>query len=53
VTAISGTPPKRATIIAWDSLEALNTWFNSADYQAVRKIGAEYATFRSYAVDDQ
>jgi uncharacterized protein (DUF1330 family) len=53
VTALSGTPPKRATIIAWDNLEALNAWFNSADYQAIRKIGAQHATFRSYAVDGQ
>ena len=53
VTALSGTPPKRATIIVWDNFEALNAWFNSAEYQAVRKIGAQYATFRSYAVDGQ
>jgi len=32
VTAIVGTPPKRVAIQAWDSLEALNKWYNSADY---------------------
>ena len=53
ITAISGTPPKRITILAWDSLEALNAWYNGADYQAVRKIGEQYATFRSFAVEGQ
>ena len=51
VTAMSGTPPKRVTIQAWDSLEVLNTWYKGADYQAALKIGEKYATFRRYAVE--
>ena len=51
VTAMAGTPPKRVTIQAWDSLEALNAWYKGADYQAALKIGEKYATFRRYAVE--
>ena len=53
VIAMSGTPPKRVTVQAWDSLEALNKWYNGADYQAALKIGEKYATFRRYAVEGQ
>jgi uncharacterized protein (DUF1330 family) len=53
VTVIVGTPPKRVAIQAWDSLEALNKWYNSADYQDALKIGEKYATFRRYAVEGQ
>ena len=53
VTAMAGTPPKRVTIQVWDSMEALNKWYNSADYQAALKIGEQYATFRRYAVEGQ
>jgi uncharacterized protein (DUF1330 family) len=51
VTAMAGTPPKRVTIQAWDSLEALNAWYKGADYQAALKIGEKYATFRRYAIE--
>ena len=53
VTAMAGPPPKRVTIQAWDSVEALNKWYNGADYQAALKIGEQYATFRRYAVEGQ
>ena len=53
ITAISGTPPKRVTVQVWDSLEAMNKWYNGADYQAALKIGEKYATFRRYAVEGQ
>lgn len=52
-TAISfaGDPPKsRVVIHIWDSMEQLQEWFNSADYQAARKIGEKYAKFRNYAI---
>jgi uncharacterized protein (DUF1330 family) len=51
VTGVVGTPPKRVTIQVWDSLEAMNKWYKSADYQAALKIGEKYATFRRYAVE--
>jgi uncharacterized protein (DUF1330 family) len=53
ITGIEGTAPKRVVIQVWDSLDALKAWFNSADYQAARKIGEKYATFRRYAVEGQ
>ena len=53
VTAIEGTPPKRVAIQAWESLEALNKWYKSAEYQEALKIGNKYATFRRYAVEGQ
>jgi uncharacterized protein (DUF1330 family) len=53
ITAIAGTAPKRVTVQAWESMEALNKWYNSADYQAALKIGEKYATFRRYAIEGQ
>ena len=53
ITALAGTAPKRITIQAWDSMEALNAWYNGADYQAALKIGEKYATFRRFAVEGQ
>jgi uncharacterized protein (DUF1330 family) len=53
ITAIEGTPPKRVAIQEWESLEALNKWYKSADYQEALKIGQQYATFRRYAVEGQ
>jgi uncharacterized protein (DUF1330 family) len=53
IAAIEGTPPKRITVQAWDSLDAINAWFKSADYQEALKIGTKYATFRRYAIEGQ
>ena len=53
INAIEGTPPKRVAIQQWESLEALNKWYKSADYQEALKIGQKYATFRRYAVEGQ
>ena len=53
ITAIEGTPPKRMTIQAWESLEAMNKWYNGAAYQEALKIGRKYATWRRYAVEGQ
>jgi uncharacterized protein (DUF1330 family) len=51
VTALAGAAPKRAVIQQWESMDALNAWYKSADYQAALKIGEKYATFRRYAID--
>ena len=53
ITALAGTPPKRITVQAWDSLEAMNAWYKSDAYQEALKIGEKYATFRRYAVEGQ
>ena len=51
VTALEGTPPKRVAINVWDSLEAAQALYNSAEYKAAQKIGDKYAKFRRYAVE--
>ena len=53
VTQIEGQSPKRVVILAWDSLQQMQAWRNSTDYREARKIGDQYAKFRSYAVDGQ
>ena len=53
ITAFEGTPPKRVAIQQWESMEALNKWYNSAEYQEALKIGKQHATFRRYAVEGQ
>ena len=53
IHAFDGTPPKRMTIQAWESMEALKSWYDSPEYQAALKIGRQYATFRRYAVEGQ
>ena len=53
IVALEGTPPKRVTVQAWESMDALKSWYEGADYQAALKIGRQYATFRRYAVEGQ
>jgi len=53
VHAFDGTPPKRITIQAWESMDALRAWYEGADYQEALKIGRKYATFRRYGVETQ
>ena len=38
--------PKRVTIQAWDSMDALNAWYNGGTTKQHLKIGEKYATFR-------
>jgi uncharacterized protein (DUF1330 family) len=52
VTALDGEPPKaRVVVQVYDSMEQLKGWFNSPEYQALRKIGTKYATFHTFAVE--
>ena len=51
VTQVEGQPPKRVVIQVWDSLQKMQAWRSSDDYREARKIGDQYAKFRSYAVD--
>jgi uncharacterized protein (DUF1330 family) len=51
-TPIEGAPPAaRVVVLAFDSMEKIQAWHNSADYKENRKIGDKYAKFRSYAVE--
>jgi uncharacterized protein (DUF1330 family) len=52
VTALDGTPPaKRVAIQQWESLEKIKAWHSSREYKDARKIGEQYAKFRSWAVE--
>jgi len=37
--------------LRWDSIEALQNWRNSPDFQAALKVGEKYAQFNIIAVD--
>jgi len=49
--AIEGDPPKRITIIQFESLEKAQALFASSDYREGRKTGDKYAKFRILAVE--
>jgi len=51
VTALEGTAPKRVAINRWESLEAAQALYNSAEFKAAQQVGNKYATFRRYAVE--
>jgi heme-degrading monooxygenase HmoA len=51
VTALDGTPPKRAVVQVWDSMEKLQAWRNDPQFKELRQLGGKYATFRSFAVE--
>jgi uncharacterized protein (DUF1330 family) len=52
VTPLDGPPPKtRTVILAWDSLEKLQAWYNSPEAKALREVGKKYATFHVFAVE--
>ena len=46
-----GPPPKRITIIAFDSLEQAEKWFNDPAAVAARTEALKYATVRDYTVE--
>ena len=52
VTGFDGEAPKsRVVIVKWDSLDKIQAWHSSPEFQENRKIGDKYAKFRSFAVD--
>jgi uncharacterized protein (DUF1330 family) len=52
VTGFDGEAPKsRVVILKWDSLDKIQAWRSSPEFQENRKIGVKYAKFRSFAVD--
>jgi uncharacterized protein (DUF1330 family) len=52
VTAIEGAPPKpRVAVQAWDSMEKIQAWRNSAEFKENRKVGEKYAKFRAFTVE--
>jgi uncharacterized protein (DUF1330 family) len=53
VTAFDGEPPKRVVVQVWDDMEKIQAWRANPEYVALRKIGDQYAKFRSFAVEGQ
>ena len=51
VTALDGDAPKRAVVQVWDSMEKIRAWRANPEYIELRKVGEQYAKFRSFAVD--
>lgn len=51
-TQVDGSFPKgRVVILRWDSLEALNNWRHSPEYEAIRKVGENFANYNVVAVE--
>ncbi|MBV9237616.1 MAG: DUF1330 domain-containing protein [Xanthobacteraceae bacterium] len=51
-TPVAGNLPRGAVVILrWDSMEALERWRNSPEFQAALKIGEKYAKFNIVAVN--
>jgi uncharacterized protein (DUF1330 family) len=51
-TQIDGSFPKgRVVILRWESMEALNGWRHSPEYEAIRKVGEGFAKYNVVAVD--
>jgi uncharacterized protein (DUF1330 family) len=51
-TQVAGNLPRGPVVILrWDSMEALQAWYNSPDFQAALKVGEKYAKFNIVAVN--
>lgn len=51
-TQVAGNLPNgRVVILRWDSMEALQKWRNSPEYQAALKVGQQYAKYNIIAVN--
>ena len=51
-TQVTGSLPQGPVVILrWDSMEALQAWRNSPEFQATLKIGEKYAKFNIVAVN--
>jgi uncharacterized protein (DUF1330 family) len=51
-TQIDGTFPKgRVVILRWESLDALNKWRHSPEYEEIRRVGENFANYNIVAVE--
>jgi uncharacterized protein (DUF1330 family) len=51
-TQVTGNLPNGPVVILrWESIEALQSWRNSTDFQAALRIGEKYAKYNIIAVD--
>lgn len=51
ILPFDGDPPKRLVVQRWESMDQIKQWRDDPQYQALRKVGEKYATFRSFAVE--
>ena len=51
ITALSGTPPKRAVIVAFDSVDAAKAWYNSPAQQEINTVADKALKERWYVLD--
>jgi uncharacterized protein (DUF1330 family) len=52
IVVYDGPPPgTRVAINAFESLNAVHAWRNSAQFKEARKVGDKYAKFRSFAIE--
>lgn len=51
MTALLGTPPKRFVVLAFDSKEKAQAWYDAPETKAVNAIRTETATSRVFMVD--
>ena len=51
VVAVDGEPPKRVVIYMYPNMEALRAWRNDPEYVKVRRVGEQYATYHTFAVE--
>jgi uncharacterized protein (DUF1330 family) len=51
-TRIDGSFPRgRVVILRWESMEALQAWRHSPEYEAIRKVGEGFAKYNVVAVE--
>src|SRR5918993_6082692 len=48
---ITGNPPRRAALIAFENLDKARASFRTEAYKELRKTGQKHATFRVYALE--
>ena len=51
VIAVDGEAPKRVVIYQYPSVDAVRAWRDDPEYQQMRKIGEQYAKYRTFAVE--
>jgi len=51
VMAVDGEAPKRVVIYLYPNMDAVRAWRNDPAYEQVRKVGEQYATYHTFAVE--
>ena len=51
ITALSGTPPQRVVIVAFDSVDQAKAWYNSPEQMPINAVADKAIKQRWYVVD--